>query len=326
MRILFLLISIMLSGLAVSQKESVVIMLDPGHGGEDPGHLPYTDSLKQEKELTLEIAQKVGNYLTYNLQNVEVLYTRTDDSYPTLDDRVLMANSKKVDLLISIHCNGSPKVTVSGTESHVHNKDAKDSYKLARMIETQFKSRAARNSRGVKTIDDLGHSLQILKYSEMPAVLIECGFITHPDEAKYLNSVYGQEIIASAIFRATREYLQKKYTDISFVPEVIEEPAESSIAATTILADTTTEEVTVQPKENPEPFYMVQIMASIDSVSTAAPAFAQVKQPVKRLCVESSTYKYKYYVGPYASRKDAKQYQKEVQEQGFKDAFLVYFD
>ncbi|WP_066757313.1 N-acetylmuramoyl-L-alanine amidase [Crocinitomix algicola] len=281
----------------------ITILIDPGHGGKDPGHLPLKDTLMNEKDIALEIALKVGNYLTYNLSNVEVLYTRTTDIYPTLDERVDQANNNKVDYMLSVHVNGSPNSNIYGTETHIHNFDAKTSYKWARLIEEQFKTRAGRKSRGVKTAADIGHSIQVLKHTKMPTVLVECGFITNTSEGKYLNSVYGQEIIASAIFRATREFLKAKHPKIDFSPP---------------------QDQTNQPDE---PHYKVQIMASIDKIDTEIKEFKKLDYSVERVFVEStSMYKYKYYVGPFSNKKDAKKAQKSVQSNGFNDAFVVYFE
>lgn len=290
---------------AAGQKEKVVLLIDPGHGGADPGHLSNNAEIKQEKELTLEIATKVGDYLTYNLSHVEVMYTRTEDKKVSLDERVDMANNNNVDYMLSVHINGNPNNEVCGTETHIHNYNSKDAHNWAKYIEKQFKSRAGRKSRGVKTAADLGHSLQILKFTKMPTVLVECGFITHTEEANYLNTQYGQEIIASAIFRGTREFLQDKHPEIDFTPPKNEEV----------------------PEEEPQPHFMVQIMASIDTLATDIPEFKKLGYTVERRFVESkSIYKYKYYVGPFTEKKDAKTAQKYVQENGFADAFLVFFE
>lgn len=284
-------------------KSLVTILIDPGHGGKDPGHLPLKDVLMQEKDLALQISLKLGHYLTYNLSNVKVMYTRKTDVYPTLDERVDMANNNNVDYMISVHVNGSPNANVYGTETHIHNYKAKSSFKWATMIEKQFKTRGGRKSRGVKTASDIGHSLQILKHTKMPTVLVECGFITNTSEGNYLNSVYGQEIIASAIFRATREFIKSKHPTINFNPP---------------------QDLTAQLDQ---PHYKVQIMASIDEIKTDIPEFTKLGMDVERVMVESSSmYKYKYYVGPFTAKKDAKKAQKSVQSKGYKDAFIVYFE
>lgn len=280
------------------------LLIDPGHGGKDPGHLPSDAGIQQEKEIALSIATKLGHYLTWNMSGVVVTYTRTGDTYPSLDERVDMANNANVDYMISIHVNGSDNPAVHGTETHIHNFDATKSYKWALLIEDQFKSRAGRKSRGVKTGDDIGHSLQVLKYTKMPTVLVECGFLTNSNEAAFLNSVYGQEIIASAIFRATREMLKANHPTIDFSP-----PQQ-------LIAETPSD----------QPFYKVQIMSSIDSVSTGIPEFKKLNYPVERVIIEgSSIYKYKYYVGPFSDKQEAKKAQKDVQANGFSDAFLVSF-
>ena len=303
MKHIFSILILFVASVSFANKTSVTILIDPGHGGKDPGHLPLTDTLMQEKDIALEIAMKIGGYLTYNLSNVNVMYTRQSDVYPTLDERVDMANNNNVDYMLSIHINGSPNSAVSGTETHIHNYDAKSSYKWAQLIEKQFTSRAGRKSRGVKTAADIGHSLQVLKHTKMPTVLVECGFITNTSEGRYLNSAYGEEIIASAVFRATREFIKSKHSNIDFSP-----PKD--------LAD--------QPDQ---PHYKVQIMASIDEIATDIREFTKLGYDVERVLVESSSmYKYKYYVGPFDTKKEAKKAQKSVQSNGYKDAFIVYFE
>ncbi|NOQ76098.1 MAG: hypothetical protein GQ574_29100 [Crocinitomix sp.] len=303
MKHIFSILFLLIASISFANKTSVTILIDPGHGGKDPGHLPLTDTLMQEKDIALEIAMKIGGYLTYNLSNVVVMYTRQSDVYPTLDYRVEMANNNKVDYMLSLHVNGSPNSAVYGTETHIHNYDAKASYKWAQLIEKQFKARAGRKSRGVKTAADIGHSLQILKHTKMPTVLVECGFITNTAEGRYLNSPYGQEIIASAVFRATREFIKSKHSGIDFSPP---------------------QDLTDQPDQ---PHYKVQIMASIDEIATDIREFTKLGFDVERVLVESSSmYKYKYYVGPFDTKKEAKKAQKSVQSNGYKDAFIVYFE
>ncbi len=100
---LILSIIFLLSILGAGAK-SISILIDPGHGGKDPGQLSLSKNLMSEKDLALLIAKKLGHYLEHNLANVDVLYTRTSDIYPSLDERVQMANSKNVDYMLSIHC------------------------------------------------------------------------------------------------------------------------------------------------------------------------------------------------------------------------------
>jgi N-acetylmuramoyl-L-alanine amidase len=302
MRNLLFLLLLLFTHLSFGQKSNVTIVLDPGHGGKDPGHLPHDKHFQQEKALTLIISKKLENYLTNNLTNVKVVQTRTTDTYPSLDKRVEIANNKNDDLFLSLHINGNPKSNVRGTETHIHNRGSKKALKLANYIERQFKTRAGRKSRGVKTSEDRGGNFQVLKFTKMPSVLVECGFITNQGEGAYLNSTYGQEIIASAIFRAIRKYLIETYPAIKFM----EKPSNKNSNKEDGLV------------------YKVQIMAALDPVDLDIPEFKKLPEAVERVKIDSkSMYKYKYFIGKFKTQKDAKKMQKKAKDAGFKDAFLV---
>ena len=214
------------------------IVIDPGHGGVDPGSIGYKGV--REKEITLAVAKKLGAYIEENLPGVEVVYTREDDNYLGLAQLGHFANIAEGDLYVSIHCNSFHNQYASGAEVYflgptksraslevmkrensvfrddvdqdlteedlliyelAHSGYIATSEKIAYMIEDQFRSRAQRKSRGVKTA-----GFQVLFEASMPAVLVELGFITNPAEQRFLTSDYGQSIMASALFRAIRDY------------------------------------------------------------------------------------------------------------------------
>ena len=276
-----------------NSKSTVTVVIDAGHGGSDPGHLSHIKSLKQEKEINLKIANLLGGYIKQYLGNVRVLYTRTDDRFVSLDGRVDLANNNNVDYFISIHCNGNPKKSVYGTETHVHNFQARQSYSLAKDIEAQFKGRAGRHSRGVKNNDDRAHSIQVLKFTKMTSVLVECGFITNTREANYLNGTYGQEIIASAIFRGFRSAVQRDFPSVNLDP--------SSKTGD----------------------YIVQIMSSKAPIDTNHESFRRLKMDVVREKMNTkNAYKYKYYLDPFANQTDAMDALSKARKRGFKDAIL----
>lgn len=220
-----------------------VIVLDPGHGGKDPGAMNRRLGIN-EKDITLAVALKVGEYINTYMPDVEVVYTREDDQFIDLADRGPIATRANGDLFISIHANSvSNNTTAHGAEVYIlglaRTESALASMKrensaanlgdgggpmeltenqlliyelanagnmaiserLASMIEDQFSSRAQRRSRGVKQA-----GFQVLWDLPMPSVLIELGFITNPNEANYMTSDYGQSILASAIFRAIRDF------------------------------------------------------------------------------------------------------------------------
>ncbi|MEX0720202.1 MAG: N-acetylmuramoyl-L-alanine amidase [Balneolaceae bacterium] len=217
------------------------IVIDPGHGEWDAGSIGYKGA--KEKEITLAVAKRLGNYIEQNLPGVEVIYTRTDDTYMGLAELGHIANVSQGDLFVSIHCNAFSNQYVSGTEVFflgLHKNDASfevmkrensvfknevdqelseedllvyelahsgyiaTSEKIAYMIDNQFKSRAQRKSRGVKQA-----GFQVLYEASMPAILVELGFITNPAEQRFLTSDYGQTIMASALYRAIRDYKEE---------------------------------------------------------------------------------------------------------------------
>lgn len=214
------------------------IVIDPGHGGWDPGSIGYKGV--KEKNITLEVAKKLGAYIEEHLPDVEVVYTREDDTYLGLAELGHFANLAEADLYVSIHCNSFHNQYVSGAEVYflglsksnaslevmkrensvfkeeinqelteddlliyelAHSGYIATSEKIAYMIEDQFRTRAQRKSRGVKQAP-----FQVLFEAAMPAVLVELGFITNPAEQRFLTSEYGQNIMASALFRAIRDY------------------------------------------------------------------------------------------------------------------------
>jgi N-acetylmuramoyl-L-alanine amidase len=292
--VLIFCISILVFGTGLRTSDTITVMIDAGHGGNDPGHLSHSKSLKTEKEINLLIANYLGGYIEQYMKNVKVIYTRQSDKFVSLDERVEMANNNSVDYFISVHCNGNPKKAVHGTESHIHDFSAKKSYSLAKEIEKQFSTRAGRTSRGVKNNDDRAHSIQVLKFTKMTSVLVECGFLTNVSEANYLNSVHGQEILASAIFRAFRSSAQTYYPHINF---------------------------TATPEKGN---YTIQLMSSKTIVDTEHESFKRLKLEVRRKELNTkNAYKYVYLAGDFSSKQAAKEALIQVQKKGYPDAIIV---
>jgi N-acetylmuramoyl-L-alanine amidase len=292
------------------QKNKIVVVIDPGHGGADPGHISSNKNHLAEKELNLIIAKKFGAYIEQSLQNVKVIYTRSDDTFPSLDDRVEIANKINADYFISIHCNANEHKSVHGTESHVHSMKSTASVSLANEFEKEFISKAGRHSRGVKDSDDREHSLQVLKYTNMSSVLVECGFLTNEVEANFLNTSNGQDILASSIFRGFRTVIIKEHPSISFLKPVKVDPNQNVVATNNAAQGTGT--------------FAIQIMSSKSPTDTEAQEFKKIGIPVTRnKLTTSSDFKYRYTVGTYASKDEAKKDLEKVQLSGFKDAYII---
>ena len=96
-----------------------LIMIDAGHGGSDPGNLGTKRYKTTEKDVTLKVALKLGKYIEEKIPDVKVIYSRKDDSYPTLKQRTEKANKEKVDLFISIHCDSFHKESAHGCGTYV---------------------------------------------------------------------------------------------------------------------------------------------------------------------------------------------------------------
>lgn len=285
--------------------EKMIVVIDAGHGGNDPGNLHQAKGLKDEKDLNLAMSLKLGGYIEQFLgHKIEVVYSRKTDVFVPLEDRVKNANNIKAAYFISIHCNASENKAVVGTETHIHNLASSMSLKLAHEVQKQFKERAGRYSRGVKVKNDRLYNLLVLKESNMPAILVETGFMTNETEEVYLNSEKGQDIIASAVFRAFRDFV-KTYHKIEM--QTAEKP---------------NEELTN------EPVWKIQIYASTGPVSLENPDFLSIGDPIEEIILQNtnSAFNYKYYVGSYPSKKAAKEQLKIIKDGPFEDAFLVKFE
>ena len=307
-----------------SQGKKIIVVIDAGHGGNDHGFISEDVRLLPEKALNLLIANKVGGYIQQYLTNIEIIYTRTEDDYQSLDDRVFKANSINADYFISIHCNANDLHLIHGTESHVHSMDSKKSVELAHIIEKEFSSKAGRHSRGVKDSDDRQHSLQVLKYTNMTSLLLECGFMTNLKEARYLNTTEGQEVIASAIFRGLRTFIQKENPTINFIKA-------TTLVKTVAKINTTPSKNVATPStsssKNDDATFAIQIMSSKEPIETDAPAFKKIDEKVIRQKVTStSEFKFRYLVGSFESREAGATILKKIQTNGFKDAIIIELD
>jgi N-acetylmuramoyl-L-alanine amidase len=287
---------------ALSDSTKITLVIDAGHGGKDPGNLASSSEFLNEKELNLKIALKFGEYVEAFLgHKIEIIYTRTDDMFVELNDRILLANKNRAEYFISIHCNSSKNPNAFGTETHINNLESRTSLELAHAIEREFVARAGRHSRGVKLKEDRLYNLMVLQYANMASVLIETGFMTNFEEEKFLNSEYGQDIIASAIYRAFSEYVELKY---GIVPRLSSENLKPKHVGT---------------------IYKIQLCTSTGPISTETDDFIKLNEPIEETKTESNDVVwYKYYIGNFATQKEAKKALKDVQKiPAFKFAFVV---
>ena len=126
--IVFLIITlVILPPNTFSRPDAVfTIVLDAGHGGKDPGNLGTGRYKETEKQVALAVTLKLGEYIEENLKDVKVVYTRKGDTYPTLWQRVNIANGAKADLFISVHCDAFTNSNAHGCGSYVMGLDYTD--------------------------------------------------------------------------------------------------------------------------------------------------------------------------------------------------------
>ncbi len=187
------------------EKTKKTIVIDAGHGGEDSGAIGFGNVY--EKDLNLEIAFKLGEYLTSS--GYEVVYTRTEDKLlyteeqnikgmrkiNDLKNRIAIANSYDDAILVSIHMNSYGAAQCSGLQVYygVGNENA---HSLANAVQGEVVSRLqSTNKRKTKS----GEGIYILENSQNPAILIECGFLTNPEECKKLSEKEYQKELSFAI-------------------------------------------------------------------------------------------------------------------------------
>ena len=171
------------------------VMIDPGHGGEDPGATGASG--EAEKTSNLAIALEVERLLKQDAMFDPAL-TRTDDTYVGLEERAEMANDWGADVLLSIHGNSYEKSDVSGTETFYRHED---SMRLATIIHEHLVAAMDSQDRGVKE-----ERLEVLSYSQMPAILVEPGFLTNASDESAMTRGDGQSRIARSIVDGLKQY------------------------------------------------------------------------------------------------------------------------
>ncbi len=222
------------------KKKKFIVMLDPGHGGKDPGAM--ANGIR-EKDVVLDVAKRVKALLVK--YGVKVVLTRDKDVFVSLKGRAKKANRLMPDVFVSIHANASRKSSARGVEVYyvservddstravvatensvlkleekslhsdkkietiiwdmIYTDNRAKSKKLAGFIGTRLSRAIGTKNRGVK-----GAPFYVLKWTNSPAVLVEIGFVSNKGEAGKLNSSRYKEKIAKAISDGILEYLRR---------------------------------------------------------------------------------------------------------------------
>ena len=192
---------------AVFSMMDATVVLDAGHGGWDPGKTGTQGA--NEKELNLAVAEKLAEYL--ELGGAEVILTRSSDDAlgkgkgGDMAERKRIANESGGALLISIHQNAFPSEKARGAQVFYH-KSSESGRLLAECVQESLRERVdGSNRRAAKE----NEAYYILRTTEIPAVLVECGFLSNGEEERLLNDEGYQEKLAWAIYCGVLDYFEK---------------------------------------------------------------------------------------------------------------------
>src|SRR5436189_644729 len=170
-----------------SASSSTAVVLDAGHGGFDRGGIP--GQRIPEKEMTLDVAQRLKTLLAAS--SYRVVMTRDSDVFVSLGGRVAIANSYPNAIFVCIHFNSAKRMGAGGIETYFYSRD---SLPLASAVHYFVAGGAPSSNRGVRR-----RGYYVLRKTNIPAVLVECGFLTNPTEAAYAQTASYRQKLAEEI-------------------------------------------------------------------------------------------------------------------------------
>ena len=170
--------------------KNITVVVDAGHGGKDEG-ARSNNRRYREKDCNLAMVKKLKQMLDQT--DINVIYTRLEDRYITKKRRTVIANMKKADLFISIHCNAS---------DNIHSR--------ASGIETLYAKRKGDNRLMTNRRKCIRREdLFVLRHTDMPAVIVETGYMSNRKDMSYINSQKGQYDIADGIYKGIIKSLKE---------------------------------------------------------------------------------------------------------------------
>ena len=329
------------------------IVIDPGHGGKDPG-APGPDSRNSEKHIVLKISKLLGEKIRKEYPSVKVVYTRSGDTFPKLTDRVQIAHDNNADLFISIHCNSNSKKTASGSSAHIlSRKDTRnpsrdlfdENLELTRLENSVIEFEDDQSTyKNFSTEDQILNNLLFhanFEYSVMLAQLIVDNLATNPFH-KWGNGIHQNDFLllkkmtCPAVLVETAFLSNQNERQLLVSEKWQEEIAERLFKAFKVYKDVydgsvsapvyepsspqaETVETSTSVQTGSDEFYGIQIMGLGRLLADNDPALKGMK--VRALKSESSSI-YKYVYGAYGSSSDASAQLAAVRKK-FPEAFVV---
>lgn len=176
--------------------EGFTVVVDPGHGGRDPGYIGRSGIL--EKNLTIRVALRLEKLLSD--AGARVVLTRRGDVDRKNKSKVEMANGDGADLFVAIHFNSFSSPRIGGCETYYFSDPSRE---FARVMEKQLSRTVKLKNRGVKKVN-----YYVIHHTLMPSVLVEAGYLTNPREEKLILTPAYREVIASGICKGITEYVK----------------------------------------------------------------------------------------------------------------------
>ena len=173
-------------------SENVTVVIDAGHGGHDRGGIP--GQRIAEKVMTLDVAQRLKNVL--EASGYHVVMTRDSDVFVPLGTRVAIANSYRNAIFVCVHFNATNRMGAGGIETYFYSRD---SLPLASAVHYYVVGGAPSANRGVRR-----RGYYVLRKTNIPAVLVECGFLTNPTEGAYAQTASYRQKLAEEIAAGVR--------------------------------------------------------------------------------------------------------------------------
>ena len=343
------------------------VVIDPGHGGKDPGALGKTRKT-DEKHIVLSVAKSVGDKIKAAYPDVKVVYTRSTDVFVELKERANIAKRNKADLFISIHCNSATNTRAYGASAWILGPKSNNPKNTSNYFE-KSQSVAQRENSVMLLEDDYQTSYQdfnpqsaesvissnllwmanyenslmfaaeydtyihkapyrlsnhtgihqdvfyLLWATNMPAALLEIGFISNAEDYAILSSADGQEKIAKSIFDSFSNYKRKYDASVNVVSEPMPIP-EKTPAKT----ETPAPSVEKQTVSQSNVHYGVQIMGLGKKLQANDPALKGLKVEIVPPVDGGKIYKY---VAAWSDDLSAAKAQVAAVRKKFPDAFLV---
>ena len=368
-----------ISGQNVSGQGLKTVVIDPGHGGKDPG-APGKSKSTAEKNIVLNISKLFGDKIKAEYPDVKVVYTRSTDVFVELKERANIAKRNNADLFISVHCNSSTNSKAFGASAHILGPKSNNPKNTSDYFE-KSKSVAQRENSVMLLEDDyqtayqdfdpnspeavISHSLlwqanygnsllfaaeydsqihkapyrvsnytgihqdvfYLLWATNMPAALLEVGFLSNPSDYAVLSTADGQEKIAKSLFNAFKSYKEKYDASVGALPAVSESTPESEPSTVKEEPASPKQETAPVQKEEadknvtstPSKYYGIQIMGLGRLLKNGDSALKGLQ--VQAVKAEGSSI-YKYIYGKHATRSAAAAELPAVKKK-FPEAFIV---